>query len=117
MYVEQILLLYPYPALVATQPICLQRSRSNLVIGKRATIAGWGKVSTSSSRQPEMASVEMPLVSWDMCLRTYGTTGVLESTNGVEGQWMCAGGEGRDACYGFGGGPLFIQENGIYSQV
>lgn len=102
---------------VATQPICLQRSRANLVIGKRATIAGWGKISTSSSRLSEMSSMEVPLASWDMCLRAYGTTGVLESPNAIEGQWMCAGGEGRDACQGFGGAPLFVQENGIYSQV
>lgn len=30
---------------------------------------------------------------------------------------MCAGGEGKDVCQGFGGAPLFIQENGIFSQV
>jgi secreted trypsin-like serine protease len=30
---------------------------------------------------------------------------------------MCAGGEGRDACQGFGGAPLVIKENGVYSQV
>jgi hypothetical protein len=30
---------------------------------------------------------------------------------------MCAGGEGRDACQGFGGAPLVIRENGVYSQV
>ncbi|XP_012158253.1 prostasin isoform X1 [Ceratitis capitata] len=102
---------------VATQPICLQKSRTNLVVGKRATIAGWGKMSTSSTRQPEMAHLDVPLTSWDLCLRNYGSTGALESPNSIEGQWMCAGGEGKDVCQGFGGAPLFIQENGIYSQI
>lgn len=30
---------------------------------------------------------------------------------------MCAGGEGRDACQGFGGAPLILKENNIYSQI
>lgn len=108
--------LHPRPA-VATQPICLQKTRANLVVGKRATIAGWGKMSTSSLRQPEMSHLDVPLTSWDLCLRNYGSTGALESPNSIEGQWMCAGGEGKDVCQGFGGAPLFIQENGIFSQV
>lgn len=115
--------LFPFPSLgnvrpaVATQPICLQKTRANLVVGKRATIAGWGKMSTSSLRQPEMSHLDVPLTSWDLCLRNYGSTGALESPNSIEGQWMCAGGEGKDVCQGFGGAPLFIQENGIFSQV
>ncbi|TDG45631.1 hypothetical protein AWZ03_007906 [Drosophila navojoa] len=102
---------------VATQPICLQKTRANLVVGKRATIAGWGKMSTSSIRQPEMSHLDVPLTSWDLCLRNYGSTGALESPNSIEGQWMCAGGEGKDVCQGFGGAPLFIQENNIFSQI
>ncbi|XP_026843294.1 phenoloxidase-activating factor 1, partial [Drosophila persimilis] len=102
---------------VATQPICLQKTRANLVVGKRATIAGWGKISTASIRQPEMTHLDVPLTSWDLCLRNYGSTGALESPNSIEGQWMCAGGEGKDVCQGFGGAPLFIQENGIFSQI
>lgn len=74
-------------------------------------------MSTSSTRQPEMAHLDVPLTSWDLCLRNYGSTGALESPNSIEGQWMCAGGEGKDVCQGFGGAPLFIQENAIYSQV
>lgn len=35
----------------------------------------------------------------------------------LDGQWMCAGGEARDACQGFGGAPLVIKENGVYSQI
>lgn len=64
-----------------------------------------------------MSYLDVPLSSWDACLRNYGSTGALESPNSIEGQWMCAGGEGKDVCQGFGGAPLFIQENGIYSQV
>ena len=34
-----------------------------------------------------------------------------------EGQWLCAGAEGRDACQGFGGAPLVIRENGVHTQI
>lgn len=107
---------------VACQPICLQRNRQDLVVGKRATIAGWGKVSTSSIRSTEMQHMDLPLTAWDMCLRIYGSTGALDAptsigTNNIDGQWMCAGGEGKDVCQGFGGAPLFIQEEGVYSQI
>lgn len=33
------------------------------------------------------------------------------------GQWMCAGGESKDACQGFGGAPLVFRENGLFKQV
>lgn len=33
------------------------------------------------------------------------------------GQWMCAGGENKDACQGFGGAPLVFRENGLFKQV
>lgn len=74
-------------------------------------------MSTSSKRSSEMVYLDIPLTSWELCLKNYGQTGALESPNSVEGQWMCAGGEGKDVCQGFGGGPLFVQESGIYSQV
>lgn len=30
---------------------------------------------------------------------------------------MCAGGEGKDVCSGFGGAPLFINENSLMNQI
>lgn len=30
---------------------------------------------------------------------------------------MCAGGEGRDACQGYGGAPLLVKEDGISQQI
>lgn len=68
---------------VAAQPICLQRDRSNLVVGKRATILGWGKVSLSNIRSPEMQLMDIPLASWDQCLRVYGSSGALDSQKSI----------------------------------
>lgn len=75
---------------VAAQPVCLQRDRSNLVVGKRATIIGWGKVSLSSIRSSEMQFMDVPLASWDTCLRVYGSSGALDSQKSIgESNYLC----------------------------
>lgn len=102
---------------VAAQPICLKSSRNDLVVGRRASVVGWGKLSTTGIRSPQMQALEVPLTAWETCLRVYGQTGALDSPKSIEGQWMCAGGEGRDVCQGFGGAPLFLRENGVFSQI
>lgn len=68
---------------VAAQPVCLQRDRANLVVGKRATAIGWGKVSLSNIRSPEMQYMDIPLASWDQCLRVYGSSGALDSQKSI----------------------------------
>lgn len=126
---------------VAAQPLCLHPDRENLIVGKRSVIVGWGKLSTLNVRSPELQYLEVPLTAWETCLKVYGPTGALDSpksvgkfsskrrffaffvavlrnnSNYVDGQWMCAGGEGKDACQGFGGAPLVIRDNGVYKQV
>lgn len=67
---------------VATQPICLYPDRENLVVGKRATIAGWGKLS-HAVRSPTIQYLEVPLTQWELCSKTYGQTGALESPKSV----------------------------------
>lgn len=67
---------------VATQPICLYPDRENLVVGKRGTIAGWGKLS-HTIRAPTIQYLEVPLTQWELCSRTYGQTGALESPKSV----------------------------------
>lgn len=52
-------------------------------MGKRVVIIGWGKMSLSSVRSPEMQYLEMPLSSWDMCLRVYGSSGALDSQKSI----------------------------------
>ncbi|XP_070495181.1 chymotrypsin-like protease CTRL-1 [Chironomus tepperi] len=102
---------------ISAQPICLQRDRTGLTVGKRATVIGWGKISLSNVRSSEMQYLELPLASWDQCLRVYGSSGALDSQKSIEGQWMCAGGEGKDVCSGFGGSSLFITENSVSYQI
>ncbi|XP_037024594.1 chymotrypsin-like protease CTRL-1 [Bradysia coprophila] len=102
---------------VAAQAICLHPDRENLVVGKRVVVVGWGKLSTSNIRLPDMQFLEVPLTPWETCLNVYGSTGALDSPKSVDGQWMCAGGESKDACQGFGGAPLVFRENGLFKQI
>ena len=44
---------------------------------RKATIIGWGKMSLSSVRSPSMQFLEVPLASWDTCLRVYGKNHVF----------------------------------------
>lgn len=115
--VALLILRTPVNFTVATQPICLQPDKQDLVVGRRTMIFGWGKMSTTTIRMPEIQYMDVPLVPWDQCLRVYGATGALDSPQSVEGQWLCAGGEAKDACQGFGGAPLVVKEQGIYKQV
>uniref|UniRef100_A0A182PE86 ethanolamine-phosphate cytidylyltransferase n=1 Tax=Anopheles epiroticus TaxID=199890 RepID=A0A182PE86_9DIPT len=102
---------------VAAQPICLHARKQDLTVGRRVQIIGWGKLSTSATKSPELQSLEVPLTSWDKCVRAYASTGALQSPQSIDGEWMCAGGEGRDACHGFGGAPLIIRDQGRYAQI
>lgn len=56
--------------------------RENLVVGKRAMIMGWGKLS-HSIRSSLMQFLEVPLTAWEQCARVYGQTGALESPKSV----------------------------------
>lgn len=48
-------------------------------------VIGWGKISLSNVRSSEMQYLEVPLASWDQCLRVYGSSGALDSQKSIEG--------------------------------
>uniref|UniRef100_A0A336KWB3 CSON000672 protein n=1 Tax=Culicoides sonorensis TaxID=179676 RepID=A0A336KWB3_CULSO len=112
-----IVLKQPLNYSVAAQPICLRGDKINLNVGRRATVAGWGKMANQVTRSNKMELLEVPLASWDACQRVYAPTGALKSSKSLGDQLMCVGGEGRDVCQGFGGSPLIVKENGIFWQI
>lgn len=67
---------------VTSQPICLYPDRENLIVGKRATVIGWGKLS-HTARTTVMQFLDVPLTPWDQCSRTYSSTGALDSVKSV----------------------------------
>lgn len=68
---------------MAAQPICLHPDRDNLIVGKRSVVVGWGKLSTSNTRSPQLQYLEVPLTPWETCLKVYGPTGALDSPKSV----------------------------------
>lgn len=61
---------------------CLVISLYNNIKFKTLTL-GWGKNSLSNVRSPEMQYLELPLSSWDQCLRVYGSSGALDSQKSI----------------------------------
>jgi secreted trypsin-like serine protease len=54
-----------------------------------------------------MKSIQLPLMHPSLCEKRLQTLTVMGSHFRLDGGFVCAGGEkGKDACKGFGGGPL-----------
>ena len=78
-----------------------------------ATVAGWGRTSEGGSTSDVLRSVDLKLLTnaqcatCETCLPGYGYAPDLVDS------MICAIGDldgGEDACYGDGGGPLFVQQ-------
>lgn len=70
----------------------------------KATVSGWGTLSSGGSSPDVLYSVKVPLVSDEDCKEAYGADSIADSM-------ICAGEGGKDSCQGDSGGPLIC--NGI----
>ncbi|MEV7178183.1 serine protease [Kitasatospora sp. NPDC093679] len=75
--------------------------------GTEARVYGWGDTRGNGSYSPTLRSVEVPVVSDEVCSRAYPAGGDSPYDARV---MVCAGAEqgGRDACQGDSGGPLVV---------
>ncbi|XP_055533693.1 trypsin-1-like [Wyeomyia smithii] len=82
-----------------------------------ATLAGWGSTSTSiiPSMPVILQKVEKPIIDYDTCEEANGGAGnsPLGPTNVCTGPLT----GGVSACSGDSGGPLYVIENGVQTQV
>ncbi|XP_054162302.1 serine proteinase stubble-like [Oppia nitens] len=88
-------------------PICLPPDNVDL-LGKNATVTGWGRLSEGGVLPTVLQEVKVPIVSNDKCKNMFLTAGRHEYIPEI---FMCAGYDegGRDSCQGDSGGPLQVQ--------
>ncbi|XP_046748300.1 uncharacterized protein LOC124412466 [Diprion similis] len=87
-----------------TLPIVLARRAEVPRVGQVATVTGWGTLMSSGSLSRRLQKVDLPLIGWDDCRRSYAERTITE-------RMLCAGllaTGGQDACQGDSGGPLVL---------
>ncbi|MCU1426540.1 MAG: trypsin [Actinomycetia bacterium] len=104
------------PVPVPVSPLASKADRGLTVNGNQVQITGWGLTIPLAVFQPppfdalpprraQVATV--PIVGDDICQADYAD---LDPTIFVPATDLCAGQEGKDACYGDSGGPMYATD-------
>ncbi|XP_046599054.1 transmembrane protease serine 9 [Neodiprion lecontei] len=87
-----------------TLPIALATRAQVLRVGQVATVTGWGTTMSSGTLSRRLQKVDLPLIAWADCLKSYVEHPITE-------RMLCAGHlhtGGQDACQGDSGGPIVL---------
>ena len=91
-------------------PICLPASVSSLYTGDVATVIGWGDTSSGGSQASTLQEANVTIITNEDCVSSYG--------NRINSSHICATdttNTGKDTCQKDSGGPIFLLENGRYT--
>jgi len=94
---------------------------SDTLAGKESIVMGWGTLRYKYVYRPsdypsELRQVTVPVVSNEECKRSFAAEGYTGTDYTIDSSMLCAGeiSGGKDSCEGDSGGPLIVQENGIW---
>lgn len=108
--------------LALIKPVCLpgpDLARSDLV-GKEATVLGWGDTMFGGPRSDILQEVNgLPVVPVKQCNESYSKLRGNPFRRGITSEFICAGlpQGGKDACQGDSGGPLMLDHEGRWTAV
>ncbi|XP_069973385.1 venom protease-like [Penaeus vannamei] len=110
-HLKETLDLTSYPQV---RPVCLPSDPNTKYEGQTGTVVGWGDTKNGKGAYPDAArEVNLPIKD---CTGELGGDPIIP-------QIMCAGKEksknkgAKGICFGDSGGPLFVKEDGKYTQV
>jgi len=110
-YDYSILTIHPSVRGSSLMPVCLPADTNTKYLGQKATLTGWGKVSTDGPGSPVLKEVELTVISDKVCKAKYRNVWRLDSSH------ICAMAPGENSCDGDSGGPLIVEENGRWTLV
>jgi len=110
---------YDYAILTLATPIAEDNDISYILVANKefaadtpAQITGWGLTDSSNNALPtQLQGATTKLTSYEECVKYWGSRHITE-------RMQCVGGEGiNSGCMGDSGGPLAVQENGVWYLV
>ncbi len=94
---------------------------SDTLAGKESIVIGWGSTRGWGNLPRVMdpwilRQVTVPAVSNEECKRAFAEEGYIDTDYTIDSSMLCAGdiNGGKDSCYGDSGGPLIVQDEGIW---
>ena len=95
---------------LVVQPICLPDPTQDYD-NVSAVVTGWGRLNSTGPQSDRLQEARVNTITNTACARSHGDHKITENM-------ICAGADGRDACWGDSGGPLAVMgPNGEYRQV
>jgi len=93
-------------------PVCLPAGTSETFAGELATVTGWGYTFPGRNPSDTLQEVDITVKTNAACSNSWSAgSWPIRDTN------ICAGDPRKSSCNGDSGGPLFLAENGRFSQI
>lgn len=94
------------------RPICLPAAGQTFD-GQGATVIGWGSLREMGAQPAVLQEVDITVWSNNECRLKYGPA----APGGIVDHMLCAGQAGKDSCSGDSGGPLMVNNGGVWTQA